>query len=457
MSAPSCVGVVGAGTMGAGIAQLAAQSGLKALLHDPVPGAIERGVGRIEAAWRRRPVEGARERLRPVDALEELADCELIIEAAPERLELKGELLRELAAHTGAVLATNTSSIPVTAIGRAARCPERVVGMHFFNPPPVMKLVEVVAGVDTAPETLAAARAAGEAMGRTVIQAADGIGFIVNRCNRPFGLEALRIVQEGIATPEEVDRICRLGGGFRMGPFELMDLVGIDVGLEIARSFFSQSFQEPRWRPSPLQQRMVDAGRTGRKAGRGFYVYEDGRPHRPDDEPAPEPGGGRGEVTIGGDLPVARELRALATAAGWDVTSAPGDLHLRIGERRLQWSGVLPLRLLELAGPRDAAAERFAATCGLHHAWVAEAPGLVLARIVACLINEAAFAVAEGVGTPEDVDRGMVLGLNHPRGPFAWAQEMGAAHAVAVIEGLRDGTGTDRYGVAPYLARMAEG
>ncbi len=293
MTAPRSVGVVGAGTMGAGIAQLAAQSGTPTILHDPVPEALDRGVARIEAAWERRPVQGARERLRPARALEELAGCELIIEAAPERLELKGELLRELAGHTDAVLATNTSSIPVTAVGAASGCPERVVGMHFFNPPPLMRLVEVVAGVDTAPASVAVARAAAEAMGRRVIEAADGIGFLVNRCNRPFALEALRIVHEGLATPEQVDRICRLGGGFRMGPFELMDLVGIDVGLEISRSFFEQSFQEPRWRPSPLQRRMVDAGHLGRKSGRGWYPYPDGRPLPRAEDDEPEAGGGR--------------------------------------------------------------------------------------------------------------------------------------------------------------------
>ena len=321
MTAPRSVGVIGAGTMGAGIAQLAAQSGLQTVLHDPVPGALERGVQRIEGAWRKRPVDGARERLRPAGALEELEACELIIEAVPERLELKGELLRELAGRTDAVLATNTSSIPVTAIGAASRAPGRVVGMHFFNPPPVMRLVEVVAGVETTPEAVATARAAAEAMGRRVIEAADGIGFLVNRCNRPFGLEALRIVHEGVATPEQVDRICRLGGGFRMGPFELMDLVGIDVGLEIACSFFEQSFHEPRWRPSPLQRRMVAAGRLGRKTGRGWYEYPDGRPQHREEQPAPEPGGGDGLVVIAGDLPVAHELAALAGEAGWEVAS----------------------------------------------------------------------------------------------------------------------------------------
>jgi 3-hydroxybutyryl-CoA dehydrogenase len=496
MTAPRIVGVVGAGTMGAGIAQLAAQSGLQTVLHDPVPDALERGVARMEASWAKRPVEGARERLRPVGALEELEACDLIIEAAPERLELKGELLRELAGHTGAVLATNTSSLPVTAVGAASGSPERVVGMHFFNPPPVMRLVEVVAGADTSPDSVAVARAAAETMGRRVVEVSDGIGFLVNRCNRPFSLEALRIVHEGLATPEQVDRICRLGGGFRMGPFELMDLVGVDVGLEIACSFFEQSFHEPRWRPSPLQRRKVDAGHLGRKAGRGWYEYPGGRPVPREEETAPEPGGGDGLVVIAGELPVAIELAQLARDAGWRV-AAPGDVDgeapfiaidaggdeseplqgaprmllcaegslaaQELGGPAVGFSAVPPLRaggLLELtrgAGSSDAtvaAAERFARTLGLHVAWVGDAPGLVLARIVATLVNEAGFAIAEGVGRAQDVDEGMELGLNHPRGPLAWADAMGIEHVVRVIDGLAEGTGTDRYGLAPLLGAM---
>jgi 3-hydroxybutyryl-CoA dehydrogenase len=493
MTAPRKLGVVGAGTMGAGIAQLAAQSGLATVLHDPVVDALARGVQRIERAWEKRPADGARERLHPTGALEDLGDCDLIIEATPERLELKGELLRELAERTQAVLATNTSSIPVTAIGAASRAPERVVGMHFFNPPPVMRLVEVVAGVDTSREAVAVARAAAETMGRRVIEAADGIGFLVNRCNRPFALEALRIVHEGIATPEQVDRICRLGGGFPMGPFELMDLVGIDVGLEISRSFFEQSFHEPRWRPSPLQRRMVDAGRLGRKSGRGWYAYPEGRP---EDPPAPEPGGGDGLLVVAGGLRVGLELAALAVRAGWQVATpeeADGEVPFlaidagggeeaplqgaprlllcaesslaaqELGGPAIGFSAVPPLRdggLLELtrgAATPDAAvqaAERFAATLGLHVAWVGDAPGLVLARIVAALVNEAAFAIAEGVAPAGDVDEGMVLGLNHPRGPLAWADAMGIEHVVRVMDGLAEGTGTDRYGLAPLLGRM---
>src|SRR5205807_44008 len=206
-----------------------------------------------------------------------------------------------------------------TAIGAGAKRPGRVVGMHFFNPAPLMRLLEVVAGAQSSPDALAVARAAGEAMGKVVIDAVDGPGFLVNRCNRPFGLEALKLLQERVAPLQDIDRACRLGGGFRMGPFELMDLVGVDVGLDVSRSFYEQSFGEPRWRPSPITVRTVAAGRLGRKAGRGYYEYpQDGKHREPDPAPGPV-GGGDGVVVIAGDSVLAFELSSAAEQAGWRV------------------------------------------------------------------------------------------------------------------------------------------
>src|SRR5258708_9487241 len=308
--AASIIGVVGAGTMGAGIAQLACRSGAQTLLYDPVAAARESAVERIADGLRREAAKGlltaeqaaqANERLTTVSALEDLAPCELIIEAAPERLELKHELVRALCAIVSedCVLATNTSSLLVTAFAAAASAPERVVGMHFFNPAPVMRLLEVVAGERSREAALALADATGEAMGKTVIRATDGPGFLVNRCNRPFGLEALRLLAERVADVETIDRICRMEGGFRMGPFELMDLVGIDTGLEVSRSFYELSFGEPRWRPSPISARYAAAGMHGRKTGRGYYDYgalAGGGRHRGEDPapPAPRPGAAPG-------------------------------------------------------------------------------------------------------------------------------------------------------------------
>jgi 3-hydroxybutyryl-CoA dehydrogenase len=225
VSVPSVIGVLGAGTMGAGIAQLAAVAGARVLVHDPVAEAVERGIGSARAGLAKGAEKG---RWAPVDpsrlqpaSFPDLAECGLVIEAAPESLALKRELFERLSEVVGAdcVLATNTSSIPVTAIAGAVADPSRVVGMHFFNPPPLMPLLEVVAGDQSSEDALAVARAVGEAMGKDVIVAADGPGFLVNRCGRPFLLEAQRLVTERIATVEQVDRICRMAGGFRMGPF----------------------------------------------------------------------------------------------------------------------------------------------------------------------------------------------------------------------------------------------
>jgi 3-hydroxybutyryl-CoA dehydrogenase len=512
-AAPSVVGVVGAGTMGAGIAQLAALAGARTLVHDPLAGAAERGVERIGAdlgkgaergRWSADDAAAAREQIEIAADLGALAPCELVIEAAPESLELKHEIFGTLSREVVAaqcVLASNTSSIPITAIAAGASGPERVVGMHFFNPAPLMRLVEVIAGVDSSAEALGVARAAGEAMGKRVIDAADVPGFLVNRCNRPFGLEALKLLQERLADVETIDRIVRVGGGFRMGPFELQDLVGIDVGFEVSKSFYELGFGEPRWRPSPLSARMVAAGRHGRKTGRGWYDYGAG-PHRPDDPPAPEARGGDGRlVVIAGDLPVAHELRELATGAGWDVRE-PGDAdgevpflcidcgadhedgplqggpqallcaegslrELDPGGAGVGFHALPPLAecgLVELtrgAGTSPAAAEaaeQFFASLGKHRAWVEDAPGLVLGRIICQVINESAFAVGEGVGSPEDVDAGMVLGLNQPRGPLAWADAIGLDHVLFVLDALRAELGEERYRAAPLLRSLvAEG
>jgi len=418
--------VVGAGTMGAGIAQLGAAAGMETQLHDPDAEALERGL---------------EDGVSPASGLDELAGCELIVEAAPERRELKRDLFSRLSGIApDAVLATNTSSIPVTALASAAARPELVVGMHFFNPPAKMRLVEVIAAAQTGDQALRAAESCAEAMGKRVIRAGDGPGFLVNRCGRPFGAEALRLLTERVATVEQIDRICRLGGGFRMGPFELMDLVGIDVGLEVAKSFTELSFGEPRWRPSPLQQRMVDAGRLGRKSGRGWYEYGDGRHRARDPEPSGEP-------------PPWAEVRGAAEAAGlrWSGQRSPSMRR----DPSITGYYLLPgARLVELSGARSEQAEELFTSMGLEVEWLAcDAPGGVAGRIVCQLVNEAAFAIGEGAGSAEDVDAGMTLGLNHPRGPVAWGQAIGPEEVLVTIEALWAERREERYRSAPLLRR----
>jgi 3-hydroxybutyryl-CoA dehydrogenase len=493
--------------MGSGIAQLACSSGARTLLHDPFPEAMERGVDQIKrhlergverGRWSAEEAMAASSRLEPAERLQDLAPCELVIEAAPERLEVKRELFAELSGGIvgeDCVLATNTSSLLVTAVASAATRPERVVGMHFFNPAPVMRLLEVVAGMRSGARALGVARAAGEAMGKVVIDAADGPGFLVNRCNRPFGLEGQRLLAERAASTEEIDRICRLGGGFRMGPFELSDLVGVDVGLDVARSFYEQSFGEPRWRPSPIVVKMVAAGATGRKSGQGYYDYARDPYRSPDPEPRTA-GGGNGRVLIAGESPVALELAHAAREAGWQVQTpgeseevpfliidcsagqelevplqggpvmilcAAGSLSaLDPGGNAVGFHVLPPLGesgLVELTrGPDSAdsaasAAERFFSTLGKHTAWVGDAPGLVLGRIICGVINECAFALGEGVGSAEDIDAGMIYGLNYPRGPLAWADDIGLDHVYAAVDGLHVELGEERYRPAPELRR----
>ncbi len=386
------VGVVGAGTMGAGIAQIACQGGYETRLHDPVPAALEAGMERLRAALERgvergrlsrEEADAALARVSAARAVADLAGCDLVIEAAPEDLALKRPLFAALAAACGpeAILASNTSSLRVTEIAAETPHPERVVGMHFFNPPPVMKLVEVVATGTSSQEALEATAAVGERMGRTPIRAKDSPGFIANRLARPFSLESLRMLEQGVAEAATIDRVCRLGGGFRMGPFELLDLIGLDVNLSVARSFYAQGGEPARWRPSPIQERLVGEGRLGRKSDEGFYSYAEG-PHR---EPDPE----------------------LGIAA---PTLDPDELTK-----------------IDPAAPQ------------------------VLPRLVAQIANEAAYALEEEVGSAADMDTAMRLGFNWPLGPLELTDLIGREQAVALLEELAREHG-EAYRPAPRLA-----
>jgi 3-hydroxybutyryl-CoA dehydrogenase len=463
------IGVVGAGTMGLGIAQVACLGGFETRVHDPVVDALAAAPKRMRAAldkgaergrWTEDVADAAIARLSTSERIEDLAGCEVVIEAAPEDLELKRALFARLSEVCGpdAVLATNTSSLPVTAMASAAERPERVVGMHFFNPPALMELVEIVAGEQSSAEALAIATEAGRRMGRTPVRAADSPGFLANRVARPFGLEALRMLGDRIADHETIDRIVRIGGGFRMGPFELMDLVGIDVGFEVSKSFYEQSFHEPRWQPHPIQARMVQADRHGRKAGRGYYDYTAG-PHRPDDPAPPAP-------TV--EVMPAIEDGVLDAPGFRGILLDRGSLAELDDEGGAVGFYMLPpltegplVELTRGAATTDAsatAAEDMFRSGGLHVEWVDDAPGLVLGRIVCQVINEAAFALQKGVGAAEDIDTAMRLGFNYPRGPLEWADAIGLDHVLSVLDALHDELGEERYRAAPLLRRMvAEG
>ena len=392
----SRVGVVGAGTMGRGIAQIAALGGYETVLYDPLPGVAESSAEELRKAldkgaargrWSEEDAEAAARRVQPAEDVARLAGCELAIEAAPERLELKREIFNQLAETLGpeATLASNTSSLRVGEIAAGVPHPERVVGMHFFNPPPLMKLVEIVAAVGSSEAAVAAATEVGERMGRTPIQAKDSPGFVANRLARPFSLESLRILGDGVADAATIDRIIRLGGGFRMGPFELLDLIGLDVNLEIARSFFKQGGEVERWRPSPMQEKLVAEGRLGRKSGRGYHSYGEGNEREPDPE-------------------------------------------LGIAAPTLD-----PEQLAKIGPAADQA----------------------LPRLVAQIANEAAFALEEEIASPADMDTAMKLGFNWPVGPLDFAALIGPTRAVELLERLERESG-GAYAQAPLLRRAAE-
>ncbi len=389
------VGVVGAGTMGSGIAQLACLGGYETLLHDPLPTALEAGAERVieslgkgakRGLWSAEEAEAAAGRLRAVAELSGLAGCDLVVEAAPEDLALKRRLFAELAETCGpeAILASNTSSLPVGEIGAETRAAERVVGMHFFNPPALMKLLEVVATADSSTRALEEASRVGRRMGRTPIRAKDSPGFIANRLARPYSLESLRILSQGVADAATIDRALRLGGGFKMGPFELIDLIGLDVNLSVARSFYAQGGEPQRWRPSEVQARMVDEGLLGRKSGRGFYSYGEG-PHREEDP----------------DL----EIVAPTLDGG-------------------------QLARIDPSAP------------------------LIVPRIIAQIANETAFALQERVGSSEDMETAMKLGFNWPLGPLGFTDLIGAGPAVELLEALRAEHG-EAYRPAPRLLAAA--
>jgi 3-hydroxybutyryl-CoA dehydrogenase len=490
--APSVpVAVVGAGTMGAGIAQVAAAAGHRVLLYDADQGALAGARERIAQTLARAVDKGrlapeARERtlgrITPCESLDRLAPAGLVIEAIAEDHAAKARLFQtlEVVCRSEAIFASNTSSLSITALAAGLKHPERMVGMHFFNPAPAMALVEVVRGLASAPEVVETVRATAAAWGKTAVLCRSTPGFIVNRVARPFYGEALRALAEGAADVATIDAVMRAAGGFRMGPFELIDLIGLDVNLAVSRSIHAAYSGDPRYAPSLLQEELVEAGRLGRKSGRGFYDQaadaERPAPHLP--APAPK------LIVVEGDLGPAEPLIERVRSGGVEVNRRWGEGLIRIGHVRLaltdgrgatEWSHLLqaPVILFDLAldfaacahvavARADQASEADLAqavgllqAAGMAVSVLDDFPGLLVMRTVAMLANEAAEVVHTGVASAEDVDQAMRLGVNYPRGPLAWAETIGLERVRDVLEHLARTYGEDRYRASWLLRRKA--
>ncbi|MFE6482121.1 3-hydroxyacyl-CoA dehydrogenase [Streptomyces sp. NPDC088747] len=494
MTAPdlsSPVAVVGTGTMGQGIAQVALVAGHPVRLYDAVPGRADAAAGAIGARLDRlvekdrlsgADRDAARARLRPADALADLADCVLVVEAVAERLDVKQQLFRDLEdiVDDDCLLATNTSSLSVTAIGGALRNPGRLVGLHFFNPAPLLPLVEVVSGYASDFSSATRAYELARSWGKTPVACADTPGFIVNRIARPFYAEAFAVYESQAADPATIDAVLRESGGFRMGAFELTDLIGQDVNESVTHSVWQAFFQDVRFTPSLAQRRLVESGRHGRKTGQGWYEYGEGadRPEPHTAEQAPPPA----HVVVEGDLGPAAELLPLMREAGIQVREdeedhgtrlllpSGGQLVLADGQTSVEFRDVVYFDLaldyrkatrIALSACQDTAAQTLAEAVGLFQALgkdvsvIGDAPGMIVARTVARIIDLAHDAVAKGVATEEDIDTAMRLGVNYPLGPFEWSRRVGRTWAHDLLEELHLREPSGRY--APSLALYRHG
>ncbi|MCV2369689.1 3-hydroxyacyl-CoA dehydrogenase [Roseateles oligotrophus] len=487
-ASPALIGVVGAGIMGAGIAQVAAQAGHAVLLLDLREGAAAAAIAQTAKALEALVAKGRMEadecaavlaRIQPALSLAELKDAALVIEVIVEKLEPKQALLRELDALLGeaAIIATNTSSISVTALANGMSHPSRLVGMHFFNPVPLMKLVEVVWGAETDAGVAQTIESLARRWGKTPVHAKSTPGFIVNRIARPFYAEALALLQEQAGTPAQIDRALR-SAGFRMGPCELMDLIGHDTNFLVTQSVFEANFGDKRYMPSLVQKALVDGGRLGRKAGKGFYV---GLPEAAAKVAAPQQGlaaiGVVGRGALADRLAACLDLKGLSYTRGesadWNGLVI-GDVHVHLSsgvsaaQLAVEWHHpelavmdwpLAPDRIDGLAlafAPRVspagvAAVEDVWRTLGWEPLQLRDVPGLAVARTVAMLVNEGADAVWQGVCDEPSADLACKLGVNYPAGPFEWLSSVGAEAVVALLDGLFAGYRSERYRVSPLL------
>jgi len=483
--------VVGCGAMGRGIAQLLAQAGLEVCLFDAQEGAATTARATIAADLEKLVARGKLDadraaalvrRLRPVAALADLAPASLVVEAIVEDLAVKRKLFAEIeqGVSPDAILATNTSSLSVTAIAAACARPERVIGYHFFNPAPVMKVVEVIAALRTDPRACEALLALTGRFGHTAVQARDTPGFIVNHAGRGYGTEGLRILAEGVCEPVVLDAVLRDSCSFKLGPCELLDLTGLDVSHPVMESIYHQYYEEPRFRPQVLTQRMLEGGLLGRKRGAGFYRYADGQQQRPPDPPAPRVATPRVWIGADGDTAAAAVRAALGpgvqietgakasaeslivvTPLGADTTSAVVaggyDARRAVGyDARFPGRKVQCLFATPALGPewREKARAAFTAP-GVTVHLVRDSTGLIGQRVVAHIVNIACAMAEQRIAAPGDIDRAVQLGLGYPYGPLAWGDAVGAPAVRRILDGLLQSTGDPRYRPSGWLTRRA--
>ena len=486
------IGIVGTGAMGRGIAQICAQADSQVLLYDSQPQACQQAIDSLNTQWGKLAEKGRLSaeqvtaygaRLKPATALSDLAACDLIIEAIVEKLDVKQSVFKQLEGlvRADAVLATNTSSLSVTAIASALQHPERFVGYHYFNPVPLMKVVEVIAGLRTDPDVCARLDAHARCTGHTPVHAQDTPGFIVNHAGRAYGTEALRIISEGITDFATVDRILRDQVGFKLGPFELLDLTALDVSHPVMESIYHQYYQEPRYRPSVITAQRLAGGMVGRKVGMGFYTYVEGKAQVPAEPPVPEvhefpPVWVSSRAARRADLlqllknlgakietgasPSSQALCVVAPL-GFDVTTVAVVERLdpaRTVGIDLLFDDQATRRRVLATNPatredmRDAAHALFAKD-GKPVSVIRDSGGFVTQRVVAHMVNIASDICQQQICTPHDLELAVTLGLGYPMGPLALGDQLGPDNVLETLFNLQTVYGDPRYRPSPWLRR----
>ena len=508
--------IIGTGIMGMGIAQIAAQAGIQVLLFDAKAGAAEQGRQSLQATLEKLAAKGkftdeqlqsTLANLTVIENIAKIAEVDVVIEAIIENLEIKQQLFKQLESivPVETILATNTSSLAVTAIASDCEHPERVAGFHFFNPVPLMKIVEVIPGISTKPSVVETLTTLAKRMGHLGVVAKDTPGFIVNHGGRAYGTEALKILGEGVASFEDIDLILREGAGFRMGPFELLDLTGIDVSHPVMESVYNQYYSEPRYRPHPLTRQMLIGKKLGRKVGEGFYHYtenkkQDGQkvtvdpskqlPFKTDSDIS------NLSVWIGADLAEDKQqlvdyLNAngitiddnekpnsdsliLLAIYGDDTTNAAIryqvnpkqavaiDMLTDLSKHRTLMPSIVTqdnfiaqaYALFGRSNKFDKSSDE-GSNVAIDATLITESTGFVAQRVIAMVINLGCDIAMQGIATPKDIDNAVKLGLGYPYGPISWGDEIGASRILLILERIHGLTGDPRYRPSPWLQRRA--